>query len=85
MSGVRVPVPVWFAAVAFTLLLVEPEIGSSDSQIVKSSVQSAPMAEYIAHTEADAASWYAYRAASRREAGSMPDPKRAAVTPVPLR
>jgi hypothetical protein len=76
---------VWFAAVAFTLLLVEPEIGSSDSQIVKGSVESVPVAECIARTEANAASWYAYRAASRQEPGSMPDPKRAAVAPVPLR
>jgi len=75
---------VWFAAVAFTLLLVEPQIGLSESQIVQGSAQSAPMAESIDGTEANAASWYAYGAASR-EAGLMPVPKRAALTPVPLR
>ena len=84
MSGVRVPVPVWFATAAFTLLLVGPGIGSSESQIVKRSVAPAEVAQYRAGLEVDAASWYAYRAANRREAGVMPDPKRTPTAPIRL-
>jgi hypothetical protein len=75
---------VWFATAAFTLLLVGPEIGSSDSQIAKRGVESAEVAPYRAGLEVDAASWYAYRAANRREAGVTPDPKRAPAAPIRL-
>ena len=84
MSGVRVPVPVWFATAAFTLLLVGPGIGSSESQIVKRSVAPAEVAQYRPGIEVDAASCYAYRAANRREAGVMPDPKRTPTAPIRL-
>jgi hypothetical protein len=74
---------VWFATAAFTLLLVGPEIGSS-AQIVKRSAEPAEVTQYRADIEVDAASWYAYRAANRREAGVMPDPKRAPAAPIRL-
>jgi hypothetical protein len=57
------------------LLLVRPEAGSSESQIVEPSVEPVRVVQR-AGSEVDQAAWYAYRAASRQEAGVMPDPKR---------
>ena len=62
MSGMRVPVPVWFAAVAFTVLLIEPQIGSSAPRLT-----AAPVAACASTATAtnDLSYWQAYRTASR--------------------
>jgi len=67
MSSVRIPIPVYFAAVAFTLLLVEPEIGSTASHIA---TPCQPVAD--ASAKQDAALWYGYRVASRQWDAAKP-------------
>ena len=61
MSGMRVPVPVWFAAVAFTVLLIEPEIGSSAPRTT--AIPVAPCHSDTTPTN-DLTYWQAYRTAS---------------------
>ena len=74
MSGVRVPVPVWFAAVAFAMLLVEPEIGSPAAPLA-SAVLAAPCAgQGVA--QRDAGYWQGYRAASRQWSARNPITRR---------
>jgi hypothetical protein len=62
MLGVRVPVPVWFAAAAFSLLLLNPEPGSANAFLAAS------LKPCHADVDAmhDAAYWQGYRAASRQ-------------------
>jgi hypothetical protein len=79
MSSVRIPIPVFFAAVAFTLLLVEPEIGSTASHIA---TPCQPAASKTA--EQDAALWYGYRVASRQWDAAKRAPMRGTDVPVSL-
>ena len=75
MSGMRLPVPVWFAAVAFTALLIEPQNGSSAPRTTP--VPVGPCLSGSAPTN-DLTYWQAYRTASRHwssartEAGYAP-------------
>ncbi len=82
--SVRVPVPVWFAAAAFTLLLLEPQVGSSNTRLCGIKAEQPSSATRVA-TDSNTALWYAYRAASRSEVGTLPGSKPAfAAPPVPL-
>jgi hypothetical protein len=67
MSSVRIPIPVYFAAVAFTLLMVEPEIGSTASHIETPCQPAAGMT-----APQDSALWYGYRVASRQWDATKP-------------
>ena len=62
MSGRRIPVPVWFAALAFAVLLIEPQIGSSAPRLTAARVASC--ASPATQTN-DLNYWQAYRTASR--------------------
>jgi hypothetical protein len=62
MSGMRVPVPVWFAAVAFTVLLLDPQIGSSAPRTT--AIPVAPCHSGASATN-DLTYWQAYRTVSR--------------------
>jgi hypothetical protein len=80
MFSLPIPMPVFFAAVAFTLLLVEPEIGSSASHIVT------PCAAVASPgAQPDAGLWLGYRAASRQWAAAKPAALGGSVMPSPLR
>jgi len=61
MSGMRVPVPVWFAAVAFTVLLIDPQVGSSAPRLTAAPVASC---DSPATQTNDLTYWQAYRTAS---------------------
>ena len=75
MSGGRVPVPVWFAAAAFTMLLVEPEIGSPAAPLA-CAVLAAPVPASEAAARRDAGYWQGYRAASRQWSARNPIARR---------
>ena len=62
MSGVRVPVAVWFAAAAFTFLLINPELGSATAY---SAASFTPCHAAVADTMHDASYWQGYRTAIR--------------------
>ncbi len=62
MSGMRVPAPVWFTAVAFIVLLIEPEIGSSALRTTAVPVAPCPSATIPTN---DLTYWQAYRTVSR--------------------
>lgn len=82
MSGLRVPVPVWFAAVAFTVLLIEPKIGSSAPRTTAVPIAPCPSA---ATSTNDLTYWQAYRTASRQWSSAKPDSGPAAGTnPLPV-
>ena len=82
MFGMRVPVPVWFAAVAFALLLTAPEIGSSAARM--SAVAVAPC-HSPANPANDLTYWQAYRAASRQWSSAKINPDYAAgAGPLPV-
>jgi len=61
MSGIRVPVPVWFAAAAFALLLINPELGSANAHTAAGLMPCHAPAD----TMQEASYWQGYRAASR--------------------
>jgi len=80
MPSVRIPMPVYFAAVAFTLLLIEPELGSSASYMAMpyASASISPM-------QPDTGQWLGHRAASRQWRAAKPASLDGAGAPSPLR
>jgi hypothetical protein len=84
MFSERVPVPVWLAAAAFSLLLVEPQVGSSASHVATAAVPCPAVANEPGSAQ-DAALWHGYRTASRQWTAAKPDPVRATgVLAVPI-
>ena len=82
MSSMRVPVPVWFAAVGFTVLLLDPKIGSSAAQTT--AIPVAPCHSATTATN-DLTYWQAYRTVSRHWASAKPESGNAAgVSPLPV-
>ena len=67
MFSLPIPMPVFFAAVAFALLLIEPEIGSSASHIVTPCTSASE-----SRIQPDAGLWLGYRAANRQWTAARP-------------